>query len=215
MAEKRKKGTADAATTRRKREPVPLDRSREIWYRQPGETDKAYDEFVAYRDSESRRVRDYSNGFHNSVRWSWQERVRAWDRHLNAQEAEKMIRYRLDMNERHRAIGRLAQTRAAQWLSGLTDEDVRRMKAGEVMKMLEVATTLERTAAQGDRADVTVDVTQTTNVVDLTARQTRNRLDSILEEVQRRREQLIEDGEIVEEDESDEEGTGTEVVRHG
>ena len=180
----------EVSKPRRKNVPQPLDYSRDIWLQQDGETDKAYEEFLSYRDSDNRRTRDYSNGFYNSVRWSWRERVKAWDEHLAQKEAEKMIRYRIDMNERHRAVARLAQSRAAQWLRNLTDEQVSRMRPMDVVKMLEVATTNERQAAQGDRPDITVETTN--RVVDMTAQHADRRLDALLEELQRRRQALAE-----------------------
>ena len=90
------------------------------------------------------------------------------------------------MNERHRAVARLAMSRVAQWLQNLDTVQIESMKPSEVMKMLEVAATLERTASRGDQPDVTVGVTS--NVVDMTAQATDARLDELMAEVQRRRE---------------------------
>lgn len=193
----------DVATkNRRKNTPQPLDYSKELWLQQDGETDKAYEEFIQYRDSDERRTRDYSNGFYNSVRWSWQERVKSWDDHLAQKEAEKMIRYRIDMNDRHRAIGRLAQSRAAQWLRGLTEERINAMRPLDVVKMLEIATKLERDAAQGDRPDMTIETTS--RIMDMTADNADRRLDQLLEELHRRRQavagDLVDEGELEEEE---------------
>lgn len=165
---------------------VPLDYTRPIWHRQEGESDTAFAQFEAYRDSDPRRVRDHPSGFHNSVRWSWRERCHAWDLHLQEQETERLIRYRVDMNERHRAIARLAMSRAAQWLQGLDEMRISKMKPNEVVKMLEVAANLERNASRGNLPDVTVGVT--TSLVDMTAKATDARLDELMREVQRRRE---------------------------
>lgn len=165
---------------------VPLDYTRPIWHRQEGESETAFAQFEAYRDSDPRRVRDHPSGFHNSVRWSWRERCHAWDLHLQEQETERLIRYRVDMNERHRAIARLAMSRAAQWLQGLDEMRISKMKPNEVVKMLEVAANLERNASRGNLPDVTVGVT--TNLVDMTAKATDARLDELMREVQRRRE---------------------------
>lgn len=165
---------------------VPLDYTRPIWHRQEGESETAFAQFEAYRDSDPRRVRDHPSGFHNSVRWSWRERCHAWDLHLQKQETERLIRYRVDMNERHRAIARLAMSRAAQWLQGLDEMRISKMKPNEVVKMLEVAANLERNASRGNLPDVTVGVT--TNLVDMTAKATDARLDELMREVQRRRE---------------------------
>ena len=144
---------------------VPLDYTRPIWHRQEGESETAFAQFEAYRDSDPRRVRDHPSGFHNSVRWSWRERCHAWDLHLQEQETERLIRYRVDMNERHRAIARLAMSRAAQWLQGLDEMRISKMKPNEVVKMLEVAANLERNASRGNLPDVTVGVTTNLNQV--------------------------------------------------
>nr|DAE92407.1 MAG TPA: hypothetical protein [Siphoviridae sp. ctZF426] len=175
-----------ASGRRRARRPAALDYTRPIWYQQAGESDVAFAQFEAYRDSDPRRVRDHASGFHNSVRWSWRERVRAWDLHLQEQETERLIRYRVDMNERHRAVARLAMSRAAQWLQGLDETRISKMRPGEVMKMLEVAANLERNASRGNLPDVTVGVTA--GLVDMTAKATDARLDELMREVQRRRE---------------------------
>lgn len=177
---------------RRKVVPAPLDYTRDLWLQQPGESKTAYEQFKAYREADPRRVRDQPSGFHNSVRWSWQERVKAWDNHLAEQEAERLIRYRVDMNERHRTVGRLAMGRAAQWLQTLTQDKIERMRPGEVVRMLEVAAKLERDASRGDLPDVTVGLTA--NVVDMTAKATDARLDELIREVARRREAVSTEG---------------------
>lgn len=173
------------AGEKRVNRPAPLNYRKPIWFQQQGESDNAYKQFVAYRDSDPRRIRDHASGAHNSVRWSWRERCRAWDDHLLQREAERLVRYRVDMNERHRAVARLAMSRVAQWLQNIDTVQIESMKPNEVMKMLEVAAALERTAARGDMPDVTVGVTS--NVVDMTAQATSARLDELMAEVQRRR----------------------------
>lgn len=166
----------------------PLDRTRAIWLQQHRETKKAYEEFIAYRDSEHRSTREHSNGFYNSVRWSWGERVKAWDAHLVQQEAEKLIRYRIDMNERHRAIAKLAQSRAAQWLRNLDERTIAKMKAGEVVRLLEVATRLERVAAGDGTPEVAVNVTA--GVVEMTSSAADARIDQLIQEVEKRRQEM-------------------------
>lgn len=188
---------------KRKNEPQPLDLSNDLWLRQKGETEKAYAEFTAYRDSEERRTRDHANGFYNSVRWSWQERVKAWDEFLSKKEAEKMLRYRLNMHDRHRNVARAMMEKGAQYIEGITDEQLKEMKPAEVIKLIEAAARIESEASRGDQPDVTVGVT--TRVVDLSARKADQRMDELMQELQRRRElraaeeaeALIDEGEIV------------------
>lgn len=165
-----------------------IDYTRDIWLRQKGETEKAYNEFVDYRDSEHRRTRDYSNGAYNSSRWAWQERVKAWDDHLVKKDAERLVRYRIDMNERHRAIAKLAQSRAAQWLRSLDDATVARMRASDIVRMLEVATRLERIAAGEGNPEVAISVTA--DVVEMTSTAADARMDQLIQEVEKRRAEL-------------------------
>src|SRR5699024_6568339 len=87
-----------------------------------------------------------------SREWQWQARVAEWDRHLTRQEAEELVRYRVKMNERHRAIARSAQSKIIQWLSEL---DPQRMRASEAARWFEIAVKVERDAAGVAGAEMT------------------------------------------------------------
>ena len=129
------------------RRPAPLDYTRPIWKRQSGETEAAYKSFKVYRDMEKRRVRDAPNGNSYSARWSWRERVEAWDKHMADNEAGELVRYRIAMGERHRALGRKALEKAELWLDSLTEDKISRMSANGIVQMMDVAARIEREAA--------------------------------------------------------------------
>lgn len=108
----------------------------------------AYAAFQRYRDSPKRRLADHGpNAMVWSATWQWGFRCLEWDRYMARVDAEDLVRYRREMNDRHRTVARLAIARAAEWLSGLTPERISRMRAAEVARMLEVASRLEREAA--------------------------------------------------------------------
>lgn len=126
----------------------PLNPDLPAWEQQAEEPVTAYEGFLAYRDSEERRVTDHGvNAKRWSAQWSWAYRVLEWDRYMHRLDQEQLVRYRMTMNERHRAIGRLAQAKAATWLQNLDPERIARMKPAEVVRMLEVAARLEREAS--------------------------------------------------------------------
>jgi len=176
------------------RKAAPLDYTRPIWKRQAGETEAAYASFKTYRDMERRRVRDAPNGNSYSARWSWRERVEAWDKHMAENEANELVRYRIAMGDRHRALGRKALEKAEMWLDSLTEERISRMSANGIVQMMDVAARIEREAAGADSAKVQLEVSS--NLAEMTASATTSRIEQLVAEVERRkREQgLIEVG---------------------
>jgi hypothetical protein len=78
------------------------------------------------------------------MRWSWSVRCLEWDRHVQRQDDEAMVRYRVAMNERQRAASRLAQQKMATWLIEL---DPTRLTPHEAARWFEVAVRVEREAA--------------------------------------------------------------------
>lgn len=171
------------------RKAAPLDYTRPIWKRQDGETEAAYASFKAYRDMERRRVRDAPNGNHYSARWSWKERVEAWDKHMADNEANELVRYRLAMGERHRSLGRKALEKAEMWLDSLTEDRIARMSANGIVQMMDVAARIEREAAGAgagaDQAKIQVEVSS--NLADMTASATTARIEQLVAEVERRK----------------------------
>jgi len=115
------------------------------WERQAGEPDAAYAGFLTYRDMERRSTRDVGpSAGHWSSDWLWPIRVLEWDRYVQRQDAEALVRYRITMNERQRAASRLAQQKIVTWLVNL---DPSRLSPHEAARWFEVAARLEREAA--------------------------------------------------------------------
>ena len=85
----------------------PLDPDRPVWERQPGESTKAYDTFLAWRDSQERNVISHGKMAQQwSAKWSWGYRGFEYDLYVSRRVTEELVRYRLDMNDRQRKIGR-------------------------------------------------------------------------------------------------------------
>jgi hypothetical protein len=115
------------------------------WEKQPGETDLAYAGFLRYRDMERRSVRDAGPNSNNlSVQWQWSVRCLEWDRFVQRQDDGAMVRYRVQMNERQRAAGRLGQQKVITWLVNL---DPATLSPHEAARWFEVAVRAEREAA--------------------------------------------------------------------
>lgn len=132
----------------------PLSPDLNPWDQQPGEAPDVYKAFVEFRDSEDRKVRrpgdDGATGSRRarqSATWSWAYRAKAWDRHVATQELDELVRYRIDMNRRHRRVARVAQGQFVTWLQRLTPEDVARWKPMEAVRVYETAVRIEREAA--------------------------------------------------------------------
>lgn len=127
-------------------EPKALDRDRPLWEQQADESQTAYAKFLTYRDMPRRSLADPelgSNAKELSRRWRWAERVLEWDRWLARQDAEALVRERIQMNQRHRAIGRTAQQKFVSWLQGM---DPSKLKPSEAVRLAELAIRVEREA---------------------------------------------------------------------
>lgn len=131
-----------------------------IWERQDQETEAAYASFLKYRDMERRSLKATGGtALRWSRMWSWQQRVLEWDRHIARQDAEAMVKYQVEMNERHRASARVAQSKVIQWLQSL---DPKKMSPSEAARWFELAVRVERESANaalaaGDQHDATRD----------------------------------------------------------
>ena len=169
------------------RKAAPLDYTRPIWYRQEGETEAAYASFKKYRDMEKRKIRDCPNGNNYSTRWSWRERVEAWDKHMADNEANELVRYRIAMGERHRALGRKALEKAEMWLDSLTEDRISRMSANGIVQMMDVAARVEREAAGAGADAAKVQVEISSNLAEMTATATTSRIEQLVAEVERRK----------------------------
>ena len=130
----------------------------EPWERQPGESAKAFEAFVLYRDmGTSRSTRKVSQQLSKSKvlidRWSsankWVERVSAWDSEQDRITREKQIEDIAKMRSRHTKLAESMLLKAAKALQKLQPED---MNSNNITRMVDVATQLER-LSRGDTTD--------------------------------------------------------------
>jgi len=132
--------------------PVQLSLDREVWDRQPRETTPAWQTFIHYRDMEPRSLRKVAETLgktlsviaHWSQRWRWQERVIAWDNHLNSVYQAEREKGQKEMAENHIKLSKGIQAKVAQRLRTLRPED---MSAGDLARLLDVAVKIERLAS--------------------------------------------------------------------
>lgn len=129
-----------------------LDPDLNPWERQPGETKGAYDAFVAFRDSDDRRVGNAVNRKWSS-HWSWGHRAFEYDKYIARKEVEDAVRYRRKMNDRQRRTAAMAQSKVIEWLSLL---DPAKLTASEAARWLEVAVKVERLAGGAESERVAI-----------------------------------------------------------
>lgn len=120
------------------------------WERQKGESEKAFEAFVCYRDfGSSRTISAVSEKLSKSrqllsrwkAAWNWEERVRAYDNDLINQAKAKAEKEVKDMTGRHIKIAMQLQAKA---LEALTSLDIENMSAKDLLQYIKEATALER-----------------------------------------------------------------------
>ena len=120
------------------------------WERQKGESDKAYEAFVTYRDmGTNRSIRAVAQKLAKSRTqigkwssgWEWTERVRAYDNELEKEARAKAVKDRKDMTDRHIKIAMQLQKKA---LEALTSLEVEAMTPKDIKEFIKMATDLER-----------------------------------------------------------------------
>ena len=120
------------------------------WERQKGESDKAYEAFVTYRDmGTNRSIRAVAQKLAKSRTqigkwssgWEWTERVRAYDNELEKEARAKAVKDRKDMTDRHIKIAMQLQKKA---LEALTSLEVEAMSPKDIKEYIKMATDLER-----------------------------------------------------------------------
>lgn len=120
------------------------------WKRQKGESDKAYEAFVTYRDmGTDRSIRAVAQKLAKSRTqigkwssgWEWTERVRAYDNELEKEARAKAIKGRKDMTDRHIKIAMQLQKKA---LEALTSLEAKAMAPKDIKEFIKMATDLER-----------------------------------------------------------------------
>lgn len=122
----------------------------EGWDRISGESSRAFGLFAHYRDEGlNRSLRKTAEAFNvstrllekQSSRYSWQMRVRAWDRGQDRQrQLDNRVAQRV-MVDRHAALATLAQQKALERLQALKPNE---LTPGEAMRLLEMGVRIER-----------------------------------------------------------------------
>lgn len=130
-----------------------------IYDRQPNESAKAFAAFSIYLNlTEARSITAVAKQVNKSRtligRWSgvhkWQERCRAWDSDVEQQEHAVLIRERIEARKRHRKLALLALKQVATALPMLHPSQ---FSPGDVARMLECASKLERISLGSDEDD--------------------------------------------------------------
>lgn len=120
------------------------------WERQDGESGQAYEAFAAYRDAgKSRTVSAVVKQLGKSrslldrwkTRWNWEDRVRAYDIHVEREAKEQAIKERKSMLKRHINIALNVQRKALEALDKL---EVESMTPKDIKEYIRLATDLER-----------------------------------------------------------------------
>lgn len=120
------------------------------WERQKGESEKAYEAFVTYRDmGQERTITAVVKQLGKSralidrwrSRWEWKERVRLYDNDLEKEARAKAVKDRKKMTERHIGIAMQLQKKA---LAALTEMSVEDMSPKDIKEYIKMATDLER-----------------------------------------------------------------------
>lgn len=177
--------------------------TREPWERQPKETDPAWVAFVVYRDQETgeRSLREAARTLNKSLtviggwskRWSWVDRVAAWDNEQDRLHRQSLVRRRRLARLRHLRIASQALELVEQQLTAMTARVAAGgdpMKDGDVIRLLTDAARLEREVLGEVQA---VDVTSggkplpgAVHFGDLTPEEAREKLQQLHAEINRR-----------------------------
>ena len=129
------------------------------WERQKGESEKAFEAFVMYRDmGEKRTFTAVAEKLHKSCTlirrwkdcWEWQERVRAYDNELEKEARAKVIKDHKAMTERHIGIAMQLQKKALEALATLKVKD---MSPKDIKEFIKMATDLERLSRTFEESD--------------------------------------------------------------
>jgi hypothetical protein len=140
------------------------DQSIQLWEKQIGESDKAFNAFVVYRDLPGLRTyqkaADKLGCSHTNVRqwasrWVWKNRVDAFDRFADEEDRYAMAKNRLEMRKRHANIGMTLQSLAVRGIQELQAKVAAGTPLGlepaELSKFLDVGARMEARAYGEDR----------------------------------------------------------------
>lgn len=141
--------------------------SEKPWERQTGESEKAFEAFVVYRDlgcdrSISKVVQKLNKSHALIARWSgqwnWSERVRLYDNELEKQAFDEAVKERRAMSERHIKIAMQMQKKALEALQLLSVKD---MSPRDIKDYIKTATEIERlnrTVDESSRSDKVINI---------------------------------------------------------
>lgn len=120
------------------------------WEQQPGESGPAFEAFSIYRDlGAGRTVAAVTEKLQKSDsllrrwknKWSWRERVIAYDSAIAEEARRKIIKERKEMNIQHVKIAMQLQKKALEALNVLQAEE---MTPKDIKEFIKMATDLER-----------------------------------------------------------------------
>jgi hypothetical protein len=120
------------------------------WERQKGETEKAYEAFVLFRDAgPGRTLIAVARELHKSYTlirrwndtWNWSERVRLYDVDVEKAARAQAVKDRKDMIARHTKLALDVQKKAEEALKALKVSD---MAPKDIKEYIKMATDLER-----------------------------------------------------------------------
>ncbi len=140
------------------------------WERQKGESEQAYEAFVIYRDLGLKRSNHevcerLSKSRQLISRWkakySWDDRVRAYDNAMERQAHAEAVRSLKDMTKRHTKIAIQMQKKALEALEKLSVED---MTPRDIKEYIKIATELERLNRSVSANDSSIDEEEQTRV---------------------------------------------------
>lgn len=130
----------------------------EPWERQKGEGTKRFDAFRIYRDMPNRSISQVARKLSKSrqliQRWAgeenWNDRVAAWDAEQDRIARQAQIDEIKKMRKRHADLANAMLVKASRALQRIPEDEI---KAGDMSRMVETATKLER-ISRGDVSDV-------------------------------------------------------------
>lgn len=129
---------------------MPKCKTDKPWERQKGESEKAFEAFMIYRDlGNARAISAVAEKLSKSRQlisrwkstWKWEERVRNYDNDLINQAKAQAAENIKEMTDRHIKIAMQLQAIALKSLSSLDTEE---MSAKDLLQYIKTATTLER-----------------------------------------------------------------------
>ena len=184
------------------KKPIVLDPGREPWDQQPGESVKQYQRMLRYRDLGRMRSLTAVNKMltelgdklaYGTIRmqsyiYRWNERVQAWDRHLDDLDREHVVQARRDMIDRHQKVASALLTKALTALKTTKADD---LDPSDIARFIKLATDIE-TRALGEPTQ-TISVTgpaggpiQTEDLTNLNPEERKTRLRELATELARR-----------------------------